>query len=129
MLVSRTAALRRGRNKLPRGVTMKKQSIWLVAALTAVLLIGCNTQKGPAEQALAGAQAALDAVRDAATKYVPEQLGNADAQLSDMKGNFQKGDYAAVLAGAPALNTAISNLKDAAAAKKSDAEAALAKAK
>ena len=108
---------------------MKKQSIWLLAALTAVLVIGCNMQKGPAEQAVAGAQAALDAVRDAAQKYAPEQLGGVEAQLSDMKGNFQKGDYAAVLAGAPALTAAISSLKDAANAKKAEAEQALAKAK
>jgi hypothetical protein len=108
---------------------MKKLSIWLLAALTAVLIIGCNMQKGPAEQAVASAQAGLDAVRDAATKYVPEQLGGVDAQLSDMKGKFQQGDYAGVVASAPALMTAISNLKDAATAKKAEAEQALAKAK
>lgn len=108
---------------------MKKQSIWLLAALTAVLIIGCNMQKGPAEQAVAGAQAALDATRDAAMKYAPEQLGGVDAQLSDMKGKFQQGDYAGVLASAPALMTAISGLKDAATAKKAEAEQALAKAK
>lgn len=108
---------------------MKKQSIWLLAALTAVLLIGCNTQKGPAEQALATAQSSLDAVRDAAQKYAPEQLGGVEAQLSDLKGKFQTGDYAGVLAAAPAMTKAISDLKDAAAAKKTEAEAALAKAK
>jgi len=108
---------------------MKKQSIWLLAALTAVLLIGCNTQKGPAEQAVATAQSSLDAVRDAAQKYAPEQLGGVEAQLSDLKGKFQTGDYAGVLAGAPAMTKAISDLKDAAAAKKTEAEAALAKAK
>ena len=108
---------------------MKKQSIWLLAALTAVLIIGCNMQKGPAEQAVAGAQAALDATRDAAMKYAPEQLGGVDAQLSDMKGKFQQGDYAGVLASAPAVMTAISGLKDAATAKKAEAEQALAKAK
>ena len=108
---------------------MKKQSIWLLAALTAVLLIGCNTQKGPAEQAIASAQAGFDAVRDDAMKYAPEQIGTVDAQLSDMKGNFQKGDYAAVVAGAPAMNKAIAGLKDAIEAKKNEAVAALAKAK
>jgi hypothetical protein len=108
---------------------MKKQSIWLLAALTAVLIIGCNMQKGPAEQAVAGAQAALDAVRDSAMQYAPEQLGGVDAQLSDMKGKFQQGDYAGVVASAPALMTAISGLKDAATAKKAAAEQALAKAK
>ncbi len=108
---------------------MQKQSIWLLAALAAVLLIGCNTQKGPAEQAIASAQAGFDAVRDEATKYVPEQIGGVDAALSDMKGNFQKGDYAAVVAAAPAVMKSISGLKDAVEAKKSEAAAALAKAK
>jgi len=108
---------------------MKKSSIWLLAALAAVLLIACNTQKGPAEQAVASAQAALDATRDSAQKYAPEQLGGVEAQLSDLKGKFEQGDYAGVLAGAPALSTAIANLKDAAATKKTEADAAAAKAK
>lgn len=108
---------------------MKKHSIFLLAALAAVLLVGCNTQKGPAEQALASAQAALDAVRDDAQKYAPEQLGGVEAKLSDMKGAFQQGNYAGVLAAAPGLTTSIASLKDAAAAKKVEAEQALAKAK
>lgn len=108
---------------------MKKHSIFLLAALAAVLLVGCNTQKGPAEQALASAQSALDAVRDDAQKYAPEQLGGVEAKLSDMKGAFQQGNYAGVLAAAPGLTTSIASLKDAAAAKKVEAEQALAKAK
>ena len=108
---------------------MKKHSVFLLAALAAVLLVGCNTQKGPAEQAVASAQAALEAVRDAAQKYAPEQLGGVEAKLSDIKGTFQKGDYAGVVAAAPGLTAAIAGLKDAAAAKKVEAEQALAKAK
>jgi hypothetical protein len=108
---------------------MKKSSIWLLAVLSAVLLFGCNTQKGPAEQAVMGANAALDAVRDDAQKYAPEKLGGVEAQLSDMKGSFEKGDYAGVLKAAPAVTAAIAGLKDSAAAKKTEAEAALAKAK
>src|SRR5256886_13219599 len=46
-----------------RGPTMKKQSVWLLA-LAAVLVVGCANQKAPAEQAVAGAEAALAAVRD-----------------------------------------------------------------
>ena len=101
----------------------------MLAALSAVLMFGCNTQKGPAEQALAGAEQGLDAARDSAQKYVPEQLGTVEAQLGNMKDSFAKGDYAGVLAQAPALTTAIANLKDAANAKKTEAETALAKAK
>jgi entry exclusion lipoprotein TrbK len=108
---------------------MKKYSVLLLAAVAAVLLSGCNTQKGPAEQAVAGAQAALEAVRDDAQKYAPEQLGGVEAKLSDMKGSFEKGDYAGVLAAAPGMTAAISSMKDAAVAKKNEAVAALAKAK
>ena len=108
---------------------MKKYSVFLLAALAAELLAGCNTQKGPAEQAVASAQAALNAVRDDAQKYAPEQLGGVEAKLSDMKGAFQQGNYAGVLAAAPGLTSAIAGLKDAASAKKVEAEQALTKAK
>ncbi len=108
---------------------MKKQSVWLLATLAAVLVVGCANQKAPAEQAVAGAETALAAVRDDAQKYVPDQLQAVDSQLAALKDSLTKGDYKAVLTGAPTLNSAISSLKDAADAKKADAEAALAKAK
>ena len=108
---------------------MKKQSVWLVATLAAVLVVGCANQKAPAEQAVAGAETALAAVRDDAQKYVPDQLQAVDSQLAALKDSLTKGDYKTVLTGAPTLNSAISSLKDAAEAKKADAEAALAKAK
>jgi hypothetical protein len=108
---------------------MKKLSVFLLTAVATVLLFGCNTQKGPAEQAVMSAGAALNAVRDDAQKYAPETLGGVEAQLSDMKGRFQQGDYAGVLKAAPAMTAAIASLKDAAAAKKTEAESALAKAK
>ena len=107
---------------------MKKQSVWLLA-LAAVFVVGCANQKAPAEQAVAGAETALAAVRDDAQKYVPDQLQAVYSQLAALKDSLTKGDYKAVLTGAPTLNSAISSLKDAADAKKADAEAALAKAK
>ena len=108
---------------------MKKQLTWLMAAMMAMVIIGCANQKGPAEQAISGAESALSAIRDTAQKYVPDQLAAVDAQLASLKDALGKGDYKAVMAGAPALTTAIGSLKDAAAAKASDAEAAMAKAK
>ena len=107
---------------------MKKPSVWLLA-LAAVLVAGCANQKGPAEQAVAGTETALAAVRDDAQKYVPDQLQAVDAQLAALRGSLSKGDYKAVLTGAPTVNSAIRSLKYAAEAKKADAEAALAKAK
>ena len=108
---------------------MKKQLTWLMAAMMAMLIVGCANQKGPAEQAIAGAESGLNAIRDTAQKYVPDQLAAVDAQLASAKEAFGKGDYKAVMAGAPALSTAIGSLKEAAAAKASEAEAAMAKAK
>src|SRR5882672_661886 len=124
--------LHRARGRFPgsmRIATMKKQSVWLLATLAAVLVVGCANQKAPAEQAVAGAETALAAVRDDAQKYVPDQLQAVDAQLAALKDSLTKGDYKSVLTGAPTLNSAISSLKDAADAKKADTEAALAKAK
>jgi hypothetical protein len=109
--------------------TMKKQSVWLLATLAAVLVVGCANQKAPAEQAVAGAETALAAVRDNAQKYVPDQLQAVESQLAALKDSLAKGDYKSVLTGAPTLNSAISAMKDAADAKKADADAALAKAK
>ncbi len=108
---------------------MKKQLTWLMAALMAMVIIGCSNQKGAAEQAVAGAESALSAVRDTAQKYVPDQLAATDAQLAAVKESLAKGDYKGVLAGVPPLNTAIGALKESAAAKASEAEAAMAKAK
>lgn len=108
---------------------MKKLSVWLLTSLVAVLIVGCAGQKAPAEAAIAAAESAIAPIRDAAHTYVPDQMQAVDAQLNSLKDSLAKGDYAAVIAGAPALNTAISSLKDAAAAKQADAEAAIAKAK
>ena len=108
---------------------MKKQFTWLLAAMMAVLIVGCANQKGPAEQAIASAETALAAVRDTAQKYVPDQLQAVEAQIASAKDAFAKGDYKGVLAASPAITSAIASLKDAAHAKAADAEAAMSKAK
>jgi len=108
---------------------MKKLSCGLLAMLAAVMMVGCAMQKAPAEQAVAAAEASLATIHDSAQKYVPDQLQAVEAQLDGVKDSLSKGDYKGVLAAAPALTTAISGLKDAAAAKQAEVEAALAKAK
>jgi len=108
---------------------MKKLSHWLLAALAAALVMSCANQKAPAEQAVAVAEAALAAVRDSAQKYAPDQLQAVEDQLKGLKDSLAKGDYKAVLTGAPTVNSAINSLKDAAEAKKADADAAAARAK
>jgi hypothetical protein len=108
---------------------MKRLSTWLLAMFAAGLVAGCASQKAPAEQAIAGAESSLAAVRDAAQKYAPDQLQAVEDQLKGLKDSLAKGDYRAVLTGAPTVNTAISSLKEAAETKKAEAEAALARAK
>jgi hypothetical protein len=108
---------------------MKKSSLWVLATLTAVLIAGCQNQRAPAEQAVASAESALTSIRDAAMRYAPDQLQAVDAQLNGVKDSVAKGDYKGALAAMPALNSAISNLKDTATAKQQEGEAAAAKAK
>jgi hypothetical protein len=108
---------------------MKKLSVWLLTLMAAMLIVGCANQKAPAEQAIANADSALAQVRDMAQKYAPDQLQQVEAQLNGLKDSAAKGDYKSVLAAAPALMTAIGGLKDAAAAKQAEAQAAMSKAK
>jgi hypothetical protein len=104
----------------------KNVMIGLVAA--ALLMVGCAGQKGPATQAISAAEAALAAVKDEAGKYLPNDLQGAEATLASLKDGLAKGDFKAVLAGAPALMTSLSSLKDSVAAKKTEMEAAAAAA-
>jgi uncharacterized protein YukE len=108
---------------------MKKSSLWVLVMLAAVLVTACQNQRAPAEQAVAAAESALTNIRDMATRYAPDQLQAVDAQLSSAKDSLAKGDYKAVLAGMPALNSAIGSLKDTVTAKQQEVDAANQKAK
>ena len=76
----------------------------VIAGLAAVLLaVGCANQKEPATKAVADAEAALSSIREDASKYAADELKTADDAIASLKGNLEKGDYKAILAGAPAL--------------------------
>lgn len=102
-------------------------SIWLSLA-TALLIVGCANQKEPAMKLVADAESALAGIKEDAAKYAPADLQSVEASVASLKDNAAKGDYKAVLAGAPAVMSAIDSLKAAVAAKKSEAEAAMAAA-
>ncbi|HWX68901.1 MAG TPA: hypothetical protein VNY25_04305 [Steroidobacteraceae bacterium] len=108
---------------------MKKSSLWVLAALTAVLIAGCQNQRAPAEQAVAAADSSLTSTRDMAMRYAPDQLQAVDTQLNSAKDKLAKGDYKGVLADIPAINSAINNLRDTATAKQQEVQAANDKAK
>jgi hypothetical protein len=107
---------------------MRKTKLILGLAAAALLAVGCANQKEPAMQAIASAESALNAIKDDATKYLPGDLGTVEATLSGLKDAAAKGDYKAVIAGAPALMTSLGSLKDMVGAKKSEMEAAMAAA-
>ena len=107
----------------------RKTSAFLALCAIALLAAGCANQKEPATKAIADAESALAAVRDDAARYDAADLQNVETTLSGLKDNLGKGDYKAVIAAAPALVTAISSLKDAAASKKAEAMAEMEKAK
>ena len=102
-------------------------SIWLSLA-AAFIVVGCAHEKEPATKMVADAEAALSAFKDDAAKYVPTDLQGVEASIATLKDDIAKGDYKSVLTGAPQVMSAISSLKDAAAAKKAEVEAAVAAA-
>src|SRR5262245_1724158 len=64
----------------------------LIGTLTTA---GCATDKGPAQAAIAAAEAAVDSTLAEASKYVPDQARSLQAGLTAAKEKFNKGDYAA----------------------------------
>jgi hypothetical protein len=86
--------------------------------LAAVILAGCAGQVEPAQKAISDIDAALSASSAEAAKYVPDQLAAVQAGLDGLRASFQKQDYPAVLAGAPAVMINARALAGAAAAKR-----------
>jgi hypothetical protein len=105
------------------------RSVWLLGSLLATLVVACSSMKGPAEQVISRMDTSLGAIHDSAAKYSPDTLQTVEAQVASVKQIYAKGDYSGVLAAAPAVNTAIANLKRDTVSKQADADAALAKVK
>jgi hypothetical protein len=96
----------------------------LVASL--LVLAACAGQKGPATTAMAAAESTLASIKDDAAKYLPEELKGAEGTLASLKNSLEKGDYKAVMAGAPALMSSLDSLKTQVGAKLEEAKVATA---
>jgi hypothetical protein len=83
-------------------MTKKNRTFAFLAVATTLLLAACENQMEPAQRAIAGIENAIAAAKDA-PKYIPDQLAAVQAKLADLKTAYDKKDYKAVLAGAPAV--------------------------
>ena len=87
----------------------------------AILLAACANQMEPAKNALDNINSTLgSAVSADAQKYIPDQLTHAQSKVAELSASFDKKDYAAVVAGAPAVLAEVNGLAGAAAAKKDE---------
>ena len=108
---------------------MMNRSIWITAGFATLLVSACSSQKEPAEQAINKIDNTMAMIHDSAAKYSPDSLPGVEAQVTAIKQTYAKGDYAGVLAQAPAVNTAVSTLRSDTGTKQSAAESELAKVK
>ena len=96
--------------------------------LAAIFMAACTSEKEPAENAVAKAEATLNSIRSDAQQYAAEQLKTVEASVNRMKEDLAKKDYGAVVRAAPSVNSDLETLKAATEIAKSDAEAMLAAA-
>jgi hypothetical protein len=95
-----------------------------ILAASLLVLAACAGMKDPATKAVTAAETALSSIKDDAAKYLPEELKGAEGTLASLKDNLAKGDYKAVMAGAPALMSSLDSLKTNVGAKLEEAKAA-----
>jgi len=93
---------------------------FLTLCSVAVLFVACVNQMEPAKNALDNINGTLNSVSADAQKYVPDQFTQAQGKVAALTASFEKKDYAAVIAGAPAVLAEVRGLPDAAAAKRDE---------
>ena len=98
---------------------------FLTLCSVAILFVACANQMEPAKNALDNINTTLSSVSADAQKYVPDQFAEAQTKAAALTSSFEKKDYAAVVAGAPAVLAEVNGLSGAAAAKKDEMVKAL----
>lgn len=94
--------------------------VMVLILATAVVLAGCTSDKGPAEQAIKAAEDAFNSAKAEAAKYVPDQVKSVESAIAAIKDKFGKGDYKAALTEAGAIPGKVKELTAAANAKKDE---------
>jgi hypothetical protein len=103
----------------------QKITRFLTLCSVALLFAACVNQMEPAKNALDNINSQLSAVAADAQKYIPDQYAQAQGKVAALTASFEKKDYQAVIAGAPAVLTEVSGLSGAVAAKKDEMVKAL----
>jgi hypothetical protein len=98
---------------------------FLTLCCVAILFVACANQMEPAKNALDNINTTLNSVSADAQKYVPDQFADAQTKVAALNASFEKKDYAAVVAGAPAVLAEVNGLSGAAAVKKDEMVKAL----
>jgi hypothetical protein len=98
---------------------------FLALCSVAILFAACVNQMEPAKNAIDNINNTLKSVSADAQKYVPDQFAQAQSKAAALTASFEKKDYAAVLARAPAVLTEVNGLAGAAAAKRDEMVKAL----
>jgi len=93
---------------------------FLTLCSVAILFAACANQMEPAKNALANINTILNSASADAQKYIPDQFAQAQGKVAGLTASYEKQDYAAVLAGAPAVLAEVNGLAGAANAKKDE---------
>lgn len=101
---------------------------WAAVLLTALMLAACAGQKDAATRAVADIEAAIGAVAADAEKYASAELQQAQSGLASLKQQLANQDYKGVVGAAPAVSAQVASLQQTVAAKRQEAQAAMAAA-
>jgi hypothetical protein len=99
---------------------MKKYLKPMVLMVLILFAVACAKDSKPAEEAIKAAEAAINAVKGEAMKYIPDQVKGLEDGLQAAKDAFAKKDYKAALSAAKDLPGKAKDLAAAAATKKEE---------
>jgi hypothetical protein len=107
---------------------MRIAKTMMALAAATLMLVGCASQKEPAEKAVAQVESSLAEFRADAEKYAADDLKAVETSVAKLKNNLVSKDYQAVVLGAPSVASEVNALKETVVTKKADAEAVMAAA-
>jgi hypothetical protein len=105
--------------------SIQRTTRFLALCSVAILFVACVNQMEPAKNALDNINSILSSVAADAQKYIPDQYAQAQGKVAALTASYEKKDYAAVIAGAPAVLAQVNGLSGAVADKKDEMVKAL----